>query len=97
MNLLQKAYQRLNKVEYKNIIKDTLIPILDEYDGEYVTTLKPSSVIIIQPHFHEGMYMGFNIYADGVLLESRETLKEAKEYLNEIMRFGSSPWRNVGR
>ncbi|HCC35575.1 MAG TPA: hypothetical protein DEQ02_08080 [Ruminococcaceae bacterium] len=83
---LKKAYKRLDIISCKGIIKDTLVPYLDDYDGEYVTTLTPATVFTIEKHYHEGMLMGWNIKADGVLLETKSTKRKAVKFLKLLSK-----------
>jgi hypothetical protein len=78
---LKEAYERLDVHEYKGIIKDTLVPYLDPYDGEYTATLRPETVFTIEKHFYNGTFMGWNIKADGTLLETKSTFKKAVKFL----------------
>lgn len=83
---LKADYQRLKITEYTNVIKDTLIPILDAFDGEYITTLTPETVFEIRKHYYEGRFYGWNIYADGALLETKSTRKKAERYLKKVTK-----------
>ena len=82
---LINGYKRLDVLEYKGLIKDTLIPFLDVYDGEYITTLTPKTRFTIQKHYYNDQFMGWNIYADGKLLETKSSKKKAIKYLFSIV------------
>lgn len=83
---MKKAYQRLNVVQYTKVIKDTLVPFFDEYDGEFITMLNPNTIFTIRGHYYNGKFFGFNIYADNTLLETKSTLDKAKRYVEKIRR-----------
>ena len=83
---LQRGYQRLDITEYKGIVKDTLVPYLDPFDGEYIATLTPQTRFTIQRHYHNGKFFGWNIYADGTLLETKSSKQGAIKYLFSIVK-----------
>ena len=71
---------------YTNVIKDTLIPFFDEYDGEFITTLSDKTIFTIDKHYNDGLLMGWNIYADDELLETKSTKQRAIKFLNKLIR-----------
>lgn len=81
---LKQAYERLDAIEYTNVIKDTLIPLYDDYDGKFITMLTPETVIEVKKHYYNGMFMGWNIYADGVLLETKSSRRKAERYVKKL-------------
>ena len=81
---LKKSYKSLDLETYTSIIKDTLIPYMDEYDNEFVTTLTPDTVFTIRKHYYRNMLMGFNIYANNLLLETKSTKRKARRFLKKL-------------
>lgn len=85
MKNLKKAYKRLNKEMYSKLAKDTLIPLFDDYDGEFTVMITPDTKFKIEKHYYDGLFMGYNIYANGELLETKSTRKKAKKYLRKVL------------
>ena len=92
---LDEDYKRLNMKNYKSVIKDTMIPlcdwensisIYDKYDGEYLTDITSDTIIKITKYYFKGRFIGFNIYADEVLLETKDTKRSAKKYVRQLKK-----------
>lgn len=81
---LKHAYKRLDNEEYTNVIKDTLVPYFDDYDGEFITMIKSTTKFEIEKHYHDNSFMGYNIYADGELIETKSTKKKAKKFIEKL-------------
>lgn len=90
MKTLERAYRRLQISEYTNMIKDTLIPYFDEYDSTYKTVFDSDTVFTIQKHYYKNDFMGWNLYADGILVETFESRRKAKKYLFGIAKTAPS-------
>lgn len=84
MKNLKKAYKRLNVKAYKGIIKETMIPYFDDYDGEFVAMLTPETTFTIEKHYYDNIFMGWNIKADGVLLETKSTKRKAVRFIKRL-------------
>ena len=78
---LKRAYQRLEVEEYTGLVKETCIPFFDTYDGEFITMLWPETIFQIKPAYYGGKLLGWNIYANGELLETKSTQKKARKFL----------------
>lgn len=85
MKNLKKAYKRLNKEMYSKLAKDTLIPLFDDYDSEFTVMITPDTKFKIEKHYYDGLFMGYNIYANGELLETKSTREKAKKYLRKVL------------
>lgn len=81
---LARAYRRLKKRQYIGIIKETLVPYFDPFDGEFITMLTPKTTIHIHPHYYDGIFMGYVIYADDSLLEGFDTFRQAKRFVKYL-------------
>lgn len=81
----EATYKRLNYEEYIGVIKDTLVPLFDDYDGEFITMVSEDTKFTIKEHWAEKIKMGYNIMADGVLIETRSTMGKARNYLRRLV------------
>ncbi len=88
---LTKAYRNLKVKEYIGLIKDTMVPYFDDFDGEFVLMMSPDTKITLTKHFlirddRTEYFCGYNVYADNKLLESFDTRREAKKFIAELVR-----------
>lgn len=81
---LRDSYKRLNVTEYTNVIKGTLIPYFDPFDGEFITLLTTDTVFTIKKHYVSGIMLGYNICANGELLETKSTKEKAERFLRKL-------------
>ncbi len=71
------------KKTYKGLIKDTFT-YNDIYDGELITVLTPYTELTIKSKYYNGEFMGYNVYANGELLETFESVKHAKLFIKSL-------------
>ncbi len=89
MSQTKIRHKSIKVKEFKNIVKDDMIPFFDDEDGEFITMLTPDTVISIARHFvkvddEKVQFFGFNIYADNKLLETKDTYAQAFMYVAKI-------------